>query len=202
MNKIHCRTILLSVAMLLMITKVNSQTTLPDELTKNSIRDQINYIDEHTRIYENFRAIREDMYQKVNRNIRDSLTLNRNRITGLNNQISALRFRNDSILTHLETTKQSLEEVTSTKNHIKVIGMQVNKSVYNTLMFSIVAGLIFLLAIGFLVFKRNVITNSSTKKELKDLKEEFEVYRQTTRIAREKMAMDHFKEITKLKGNK
>jgi hypothetical protein len=185
-----------------MITKVNSQTTLPDELTKNSIRDQINYIDEHTRIYENFRAIREDMYQKVNRNIRDSLTLNRNRITGLNNQISALRFRNDSILTHLETTKQSLEEVTSTKNHIKVIGMQVNKSVYNTLMFSIVAGLIFLLAIGFLVFKRNVITNSSTKKELKDLKEEFEVYRQTTRIAREKMAMDHFKEITKLKGNK
>jgi predicted small metal-binding protein len=181
---------------------VNSQTTLPDELTKNTIKEQIKYIDEHTRIYENFRAIREDMYQKVNGNIKDSLTADKKRIAGLNNLISALRYKSDSLTTLFQTTNTSLEEVTATKNHIKVFGMQVNKTIYNTIMFTIVAGLIFVLAIGFLAFKRNLFVNISTRKEMKGLRDEFEAYRQSTRIAREKMAMDHFNEIKKLRGNK
>ena len=69
-------------------------------------------------------------------------------------------------------------------------------------MFAVVAGLIFILAVGFMAFKRNLFTNISTRKELKELHNEFEAYRQSTRIAREKMAMEHFNEIKKLKGNK
>jgi hypothetical protein len=38
------------------------------------------------------------------------------------------------------------------------------------------------------------------KKELKELKAEFEEYRQKSRIEREKVSMDHFNEIRKLKG--
>jgi hypothetical protein len=53
-----------------------------------------------------------------------------------------------------------------------------------------------------MAFKRNLFTNISTRKELKELHNEFEAYRQSTRIAREKMAMEHFNEIKKLKGNK
>jgi hypothetical protein len=41
----------------------------------------------------------------------------------------------------------------------------------------------------------------TTKKEFQDLKVEFEAYRKTSREAREKLTMDHFNEIKKLKGS-
>ena len=53
---------------------------------------------------------------------------------------------------------------------------------------------------GLLVFNRNMLITFNTKKELKDLKDEFEAYRKTSREAREKMTMDHFIEMKKLKG--
>jgi hypothetical protein len=67
-------------------------------------------------------------------------------------------------------------------------------------MWTIVAALAALLALGFIVFKRNLSVSLNFKKELVELKTEFEAYKKTSREAREKMSMDHFKEITRLKG--
>jgi len=202
MRKLIYRSLMVSASVLMLVFKLNGQTTLPEELMKNTIREQINYIDEHTRIYENFRAIREDMYQKVNGNIKDSLAADKNRIKTLVGSVTGLGLTNDSLKLEIEAINKNLEEVTSAKNHIKVFGIQINKNIYNTIVFAVVAGLIFILAVGFMAFKRNLFTNISTRKELKELHNEFEAYRQSTRIAREKMAMEHFNEIKKLKGNK
>jgi hypothetical protein len=193
--------VLISVAMLIMGTRGNGQTTLPEDLTKNSIRSQINYLEEHTRIYQDYRAIREDMFQMVKGNILDTLSADRSRIAGLKNHISVLNLKTDSLNTLVLSTETSLEEVTRTKNHIRVFGIEINKAIYNTIMWAIVLGLLFVLTTGFLIFKRTLFVNISTRKELNDLREEFEAYRQSARIAREKMAMDHFNEMKRLKGN-
>jgi hypothetical protein len=188
--------------MVLVVIKVTGQTILPDELTKNTIKEQISFIEERTRIYENYRAIREDMFQKINRNFIDSLSQAKGRIDALNKQELTLNRTNDSLSTLLETTRRNLEEITATKNSIRLLGMEINKVTYNSVMWIIVAILVILLAIGFLAFKRNLIVNIRTAKELKELKEEFEAYRQSSRIAREKMSMDHFNELKKLKGTR
>ncbi|HUX97349.1 MAG TPA: hypothetical protein VMV47_16565 [Bacteroidales bacterium] len=200
MNNLRNRIIILMAAMLLVIMKVNSQTALPEELTNNSIDEQINYLENRTRIYENYRAIREDMFQKINRNIRDTIAADKNKINELNDLTSALRATYDSLNIILETTTSNLNEMTATKNSIKVLGMEVNKVTYNTILWTIILVLVALLSAGFLVFKRNLFTTIRTGKELQELKEEFEDYRQSTRIAREKMQIDHFNEIKKLKG--
>jgi hypothetical protein len=184
----------------IMVINLNAQTILPDELTKGSIKAQINFLEERTRIYENYRAIREDMFQKINGNFLDSLSADKNRIGGLNNLISALNHTNDSLNTLLKTTKVLLDEVTSTKNNIRVLGKDINKVTYNSIMWTIILCFIVLLAVGFLVFKRILFLKISTGKDLKELKAEFEAYRQSSRIAREKIEMDHFNEIKKLKG--
>jgi hypothetical protein len=190
------------VVLILSATAISkAQNVLPDELIKNSIKDQIKYIEARTGIYENYRAVREDMFQKINRNVLDTLSAGKSTIASLNSRISQLNFKNDSLSTALDSTKVSLEKMTNTKNSIRVLGMEINKNFYNALMWIIILGLVFVLAVGFLTFKRIVSSNISIGKELKDLRNEFETYRQTTRIAREKMSMDHFKEIQKLKGN-
>jgi hypothetical protein len=67
-------------------------------------------------------------------------------------------------------------------------------------MWTILAILVFLLAVGFLSFKQNRAITLRTKKDLNELKEEFEEYQKKTRIERERMSIDHFNEIKKLKG--
>jgi len=66
----------------------------------------------------------------------------------------------------------------------------------------ILAGLVFLLVSGFIAFKRNRIITVNTRKEFDELKTEFDEYRKKTRLEREKMSMDHFNEIRKLRGDK
>lgn len=200
MDELRHKFLLIFAALLMVVIKVTGQENMPDELTKGSISEQINFINERTRIYENYRAIREDMFQKISINFTDSLSGAKNKILGLNNLASALNHTNDSLKEVIETTRRNLGDITATKNSINVLGMEINKTTYNTVMWLIVSGLVIILVIGFLAFKRNMIVNIRTTKELKELKEEFEAYRQSSRIAREKMSMDHFNELKKLKG--
>ena len=120
-------------------------------------------------------------------------------INGLQNITSILNQKIDSLATTLTTTDNKLDEITATKNSMGIFGMEVNKITYNTITWALIAGLLFFLAMGFLAFKRNLFVVYHTKKELEELKSEFETYRQTTREAREKMSMDHFNELKRLK---
>jgi hypothetical protein len=174
--------------------------TMPTELTSSPIQEQIKYLEDHTRIYENFRAIREDMFQKINRNFMDTLSLERNRIIGLKKLTADLNSKTDSLNTLLNTTRVDLEEATASKSKISVLGMNLNKSVYNSIMWTIIAGLVVLLVLGFLVFKRNLNLLVRTGKDLQELKDEFEEYRQTSRLAREKVEMENYRMLQKLKG--
>jgi archaellum component FlaC len=140
------------------------------------------------------------MFQKLKSNVNDSLSAADKKIAGLKKTASELNLSLDSLRANLQLTKTSLEEMTRTKNSLKVIGLIVNKDTYNGIMWTILGGLVALLLLGFLVFQRNLSTTSNTKKEFQELKNEFEAYRKTTREAREKLTMDHFNEIKRLKG--
>jgi hypothetical protein len=201
-NLSEFRSLMVFIVLIMFATIGYGQTVLPPELSNSSIKEQLNYLEQKTRIYEFYRAIREDMFQKIKINVNDTLAAAGNSNMLLRAERLVLRSKIDSLSSLLETTKVNLEDMTKTKNSIKVLGLEVNKTSYNSTMWIIVAGLLGLLAIGFLAFKRNLIVTSNKKKELEDLKNEFESYRKTTREAREKMSMAHFLEIKKLKGEK
>lgn len=181
-----------------------AQTPVPglmDGLKSGTVRDQLDFVENRTRIYDNFRAVREDMFQKIKRNVTDSLAASEKKISDLSRRVALLNGRIDSISNSLQTTKTALDDMTSTKNSIRVLGMNVNKTTYNGIVWTIIAGLLVLLSFGSVIFKRNQAITSNTKKELEDLRTEFEEYRKQSRIAREKMTMDHFNEIKKLRGS-
>jgi hypothetical protein len=191
----------LIIALFLVIPlSVTGQTAMPEALSDSTLKEQLNYIQVHTLIYENYRAIREDMFQKIKNNVLDSLSAEKSEINRLKGFTLKLGRTIDSLNTFLEETKNKLDEITRTKNSIRILGLEVNKITYNTIMWLIVAGLITILAFGFLGLKRNMIITIRSKKEFEELKNEFEAYRKASREAREKMSMAHFNEIKKLKG--
>lgn len=199
-NKSHQRLVVIMVSLVLFTIIASGQNTMPDALLKNNITEQIKYIEEHTLIYENYRAIREDIFQKMKVNVNDSMTLYLKKNYGLINQSVKLKKTIDSLNTALATVKTNLDDMTTTKNSIKVLGMEVNKTTYNSVMWLILAGLAAVIVLGFLILKRNIFVTSETKASLQELKDEFESYRKSSREAREKMSMDHFNELKKLKG--
>jgi uncharacterized membrane protein (DUF106 family) len=182
------------------VLKVHSQSSLPDDLVKSSLPDQMKYLEERTRIYENYRAIREDMFQKLKHNVIDSVTFAHKNIIALRSEVKGLNSKIDSLDKTLASTKEMLDEMTTTKNSMKVLGMEVNKASYNGLMWTIIAVLVCLLVFGFIAFRSNVAITQKTRRELEELKDEFEGYRKTSREAREKMSMDHFNELRRLRG--
>jgi hypothetical protein len=200
MNHLSFKHILAMTVISFTVITAAGQTAMPNELTTSTIQEQINYVEKHTRIYENYRAIREDMFQKINRNFMDTLMAEKGRVTALKDLTSDLNRKVDSINALLVTTRVSLKDVTTAKNSIRVLGVQMNKGTYNAIMWMVVGGLAFILVLGFLVFKRNLKVLLRTDKDLKELKDEFAAYKQSTRLAREKMEMDHFRAMQKLKG--
>jgi hypothetical protein len=198
--KYHRGYLLTPIFLSLIILKLEGQSAMPDVFIRNNISDQLNYLEEKTRIYEDYRAIREDMFQKVKKNITDTLRLEYKSLNELSGTINILNIKIDTLKTDLAAKMDKLDEATRTKNSISLFGIELNKVTYNSIMWLIILGLATLLAIGFLVFKRNLAITRSTKNELNDLKAEFQEYRKSSREAREKMSMDHFNEIRRLKG--
>jgi len=181
-------------------TQVQRPAVPQIDLTTTPIRDQLNSIESRTRIYENFRAIREDIFQKMKKNINDTISTLHQRIASQNKQTATLNVTIDSLNSRLNTTQTNLNDVTKSKNSVSLLGMEVEKGAYNSIMWSIIIILLLILLIGFLAYKRNQRIVITRNKDLEDLKTEFEAYRKTSREAREKMALQHFNELKKLKG--
>jgi hypothetical protein len=194
------RCLLTSILLILFFPFLTGQSAMPEVLLKNSINEQIKYINEKTLIYEYYRAIREDMFQKLMTNFSDTLSARNATINNLNRTVAEAMRQIDTLKGDLEATKASLETAITTKNSIMLIGKEVNKSAYNSIMWLTVIILAGGLVILFLTFKRSLVITRNTEKELKDLKDEFLSYKKTAREAREKMSMDHFNELKKLRG--
>jgi hypothetical protein len=194
------RVVLILTFLLLTVIKTNSQTTMPVELNNNTIKEQLTYIEGHTRIYENYRAIREDIFQKLVVNVNDSISQSARSIAELKILTTVLKNNIDSVTVASETINTKLDDLARTKNSIRFLGIEVDKLVYNSIMWTIVAGLIVLLVIGLLLFKRNLMIIINTKKELKAFIAEFEAYRKTSQQARDQLYADHFNELKKLRG--
>ena len=176
------------------------QVVMPEVFNEGTVKEQMDFIQEKTRIYDNYRAIREDMFQKLKKNTGDSIEAARREIDRLVMERQKQDLLTDSLVAAVASLKIDLAGMTKNRNSIPFLGMEISKTAYNAVVWTIIAGLFVLLVTGFLAFRRNRIITLNTKKEIEELKKEFEAYRKASREAREKMSMAHFNELKKLRG--
>lgn len=175
---------------------------MPEVMTNGTIAEQLDYIQQRTNIYNNFRAVREDIFQSLKRNTLDSLIATNNKVKELENQITGTNKGQDSLNVVLNKTREDLNYAIKNRNNLLFLGISMNKILYNVIMWSLVIGLIVLIIfLGMLHLRNHKITRLS-RKELSELKDEFESYRKTSREKLEKLVIDHFNEIKKLKGER
>ncbi len=180
--------------------RVYAQQSMPEVLDEGKLQEQFEYLEERTRIYNNYRAIREDMFQRIKSNSMDSLTAKKNKILQLEDQLQEQGSFIDSLQLVLQSTKDSLDQAIRNKNRMNFLSIPVHKALYNSIMWTVVAGLAFLLGVLFLSNKRFLSLSKKYKNDLEETRDEFEAYRKKAMERYEKAAVQYHNELRKLKG--
>lgn len=178
--------------------KLNAQTLLA-VLDTATIENQLNSIHSRTRVYDNFRAIRDDIFLKMKGNVLDSLNGTKLEIANLNSNLIERNFQIETLNSDLARTKNERDEAIRNKDSMSFIGIQMNKGVYNSVMWFVVLGLIVVSVVLFLLFKRAHIVTTQVKNELATMQADFEAHKNNSREKYEKLVVSHHNEIMKMK---
>ena len=166
------------------------------------LEDQLNYIHERTLIYENYRAIREDIFQKMRSNAMDSLSVAKENIHELDGLLTDRNNEIDSLNNNLQSTKEELDQAIKNRNSLTFLGISMSKALYNTILWSVIIALAVILVLVFLSYSRNRIITVQTQKDLEEIRGEFDTYRTTSRERYEKLVVSHHNEVKKLKESR
>jgi hypothetical protein len=174
---------------------------MPEILEEGTLEEQYEYLHERTRIYNNFRAIREDMFQKIRTNSLDSLAGVKNSVLQLENQLGEANALITSQQSDLEARNIRLDEAIKNRDRLTFLWIPMNKVLYNTIVWIIIGGLAFLSGVLFLTNRRLLTTARRNKKDLEETREEYDAHRKQARERYEQTVVKHHNEIRKLKGN-
>lgn len=179
-----------------------AQTSTPEVLDTATLQQQLDYMEERMNIYNGYRAVRDDIFLKMNKNSLDSLSAAKRDISQLEASLTTTQSDMASLQKTLQQTSEDRDLAIKNKNSMSFIGIQMNKALYNSILWIIILALVALLIILFLMFKRSFVVTRQTTKDLEEIKEEFESYRQQSRERYEKLVVQHHQEVLKLKGRR
>ena len=200
--KLICRNLFLSLFILagtFSATQIHAQSGALPVLDSALLEQQVEYLVNRTRIYDGFRAIRDDIFLKMTSNALDSLNKEKLEVAQLSTELRERDFQIENLQSDLSRAKQERDEAIRTKDSFSFLGIQMQKGAYNTFMWILVLLLLAAGAFLFLLFKRSHVVTSTTKKELENTQEEYEEYRKSSREKYEKLVVNHHNEIMKLK---
>ncbi|MDF1573812.1 MAG: hypothetical protein P1P86_01290 [Bacteroidales bacterium] len=180
---------------------LHAQSGASAVLDSATLKSQLDYIHENTRVYNDYRTIPVDIFLKLKRNVMDTLNTTRLEVEQLHSCLTERNFQIETLDTDLARTKNELEEAIKNRDSLSFLGIQMNKAIYNLIMWFIILGLIALSVILVMLFRRTHLLTKEVKGELESVKEEFDQYRKSSREKYEKLVVAHHNEIMKLKNS-
>ncbi|MEZ4779225.1 MAG: hypothetical protein R2786_07550 [Flavobacteriaceae bacterium] len=146
--------------------------------SNNTIESQFTDIIEKSNRYEDYKVVKITKLNTLQKNVSDSITGLKSEIATLQQYRSKQQSTIDSLSREVASIKESLAISQKKENGITFFGTIITKSVYQTIMWGIVAALLLGLLLFIFKFKNsNAITREANKK-LTDTETEFDKHRQ------------------------
>ena len=167
---------------------------------ENNLKQQYSVFKENLNFWNGSYFLNEKQLDEFYNALTDSISVFKNEVSNKANQVKSLQGELSSANKELENTKVELNNRIKNQNAIEVFGLNIDKSIYTFVMSMFILGLLVLLGIVFLLYKRSYKVTSQTKKEYNELKEEFETHKKNAleRYTKINMELHH----TRLKMNK
>lgn len=146
-------------------------------LKDKSIEDQFDLIYKRSTKYQDYKVVKIAWFNDLKKNIKDSLQAKEQQWQKANSETVKLKAEVESLNNELTQTKEKLAQISEEKDSMSVMGMLVEKSTYQTILWSIIVVLIVFSVICYMLFKRAHIVTRRTQEKLDDTQEEFETHR-------------------------
>lgn len=165
-----------------------------------TLKSQFDDLQRRTRIYEGFRAIREDLFQEIKKQSIDSLEQAKQLVKQKEAELLQLTVENQQIQAGAEEANANLLKAVSEQNSITLFGKPVSKTFYTLLVWIIIGLLIVINLLVLLMFRNARHISRKRLEDFSDLLEEYETFRKSSRERLERATIDYFNEIKRLKG--
>lgn len=174
-------------AVLFITSNIYSQTTAKLKDTV-SVKSQFEYLMDNSNTLQDYKVVRTAWVLKLKSNVLDSLSASKKRIFDNSSTMNSQKIIIDSLNVKLANAETTISSLIAEKESISLFGMQFDKSVFKTLFFLIVIGLLGALLFFITKFKQSNSITTHCKVALKQAEEEFAVYKEKA-LEREQKAM-------------
>lgn len=199
------KTLTLTLVSCLFFIVVNAQQKTTEEeddtlsLTKGTIDNQFEYVIQKSYNYQDYKNVKKDWLYQLKAHTLDSLKAIQNDLKTTQNKVDSLAQEITTLKSNLSETKTTLAETNEEKDNMALFGLQMSKSNYNVLMWSVIGVLLVLLLFFIYKFKNSNSVTREAKKSLLETEEEFEEHRRTALEREQKVRRQLQDEINKQK---
>jgi hypothetical protein len=178
---------LLLISIFLITSSLFSQSN-KKYIDTGSVNNQFDYLINKSYEYKNYKSVNINWLHKLKSNVNDSLSTSKKEILSNYTIINTQRNTIDNLKASLKISESNINNLTTEKQSITLLGVQFKKGVFKTILFLIIGILGFLLLFFITKFKQSNSITSQTKLALKEVEEEFEVHRKIA-LEREQKVM-------------
>jgi len=144
---------------------------------ENNLKKQYAVFKENLNYWNGAYFLKERQLEEFYGALKDSIAILKIASSAKNEEIESLQKEISASEKQIVDTNEKLEASIKNQNSLTVLGLAVNKSTYTFSVLVIFLGLVALIGILFLMYKRSNKVSVQLKKEYNDLKEEFEVHK-------------------------
>lgn len=153
-----------------------------------SVKSQFEYLMDNSNTLQDYKVVRTSRLLKLKSNVIDTISASKKKLLDNASVLNSQKILIDSLNIKLAAAETMITELRSEKESISLFGIQFAKTVFKTMFFLIVVGLIGALLFFITKFKQSNIITTQCKLASKQTEEEFAIYREKA-LEREQKAM-------------
>lgn len=167
---------------------------------KGSIESQFNYVLYKSEKYEDYKLVKSWWLYTLRTQVLDTLKALHENFSDTQNLLSVKNTEIDSLIAVMQDINNELDIALKEKSSMKLLGIKMDKIIYNSILWLIIAALLVSLLIFIILFKRSNAITVRTKSELAETRNEFEEHRKRTLIREQQIVRQLYDEILKYKS--
>jgi len=169
-------------------------------LNDGTIDDQFEYVIQKSNRYQEYKVVKTNWLFTLKAHTLDSLKALKKDLSDTQAIVDTQANEISGLKTNLTNTQNNLDKTNKEKNSMALFGLNMSKTIYNLLMWSIIAALFVLLLVFIYKFKNSNSVTRLTKNTLLDIEEEFEEHRRNA-LEREQIVRRQLQDkLNKQKG--
>ncbi|WP_046745395.1 tRNA (guanine-N1)-methyltransferase [Kordia zhangzhouensis] len=170
-------------------------------LKQGPIDEQFEFILENSNKYQDYKVVKRDWIEKLQKNVADSIQSINKEFNEEVAKVAAQQSEIEQLKTDLASIQQKMEDLNTEKDSISLLGIQLSKGSYQTLMWGIIGVLLLLWLFFTYKFKTSNTITKEAKAKLAETEYEFEEHRKRALEREQQVRRKLQDEINKNKNN-